>query len=176
MKKLIRTIKLLGWDRIAPIALAVLLTSGIYFDSQLADNFLLKILWIIIGLLVVISISLVFVTAGFSVMRTLVKVSVGLTLIVFIGQSYCDSGMTTATSNEALGSLMGIGILYVIYEFFHTLFKTLVQYKNKVDTNDNDSKGSKWFVIILFLFFITYFTWAIYEVMTPIILSICIYG
>lgn len=80
------------------------------------------------------------------------------------------------SGDNALRSLIGIGLLYIVYEFFRTLLKYLIGYKKELEKDKENSLAIKWFTAILFLSFITYFTWTIYEVMNPIILNLCIYG
>jgi len=122
--------------------------------------------------------------AGFVVFRSLLVASVGLSLIIFIGQAYCAPDVAHI-ANDSLKTLIGFGFIYVITQFFMNLYRELFGDKNS--DSESKRKGTiiilkeinqgkhSWFILIIFILLISLFVWQIYRVITPIIQGLCIY-
>jgi hypothetical protein len=117
---------------------------------------------------------LIMVIAGFTVLKTLFLFAAELSLLIFLAQSFCSVTQRSIASNEAMQNLLIVGILYIIFMFFRSLWKTLKDYYKKVE-------NEKWsiekiFTVSLFLIFSGWFLWEIYLVISPIIRNLCIYN
>ena len=130
--------------------------------------------WILVIGLVLFSIVLliIMVLSGFTVIKALFDTSIGLSLIIFLGQAYCNS-VRTDLGDKGLRSLITIGILYVIFDFIKTLYKGVNERYKMVENKEWSLE--KILLTIFFIFFIGVFMWTIYQVINPIILSLCIY-
>jgi hypothetical protein len=115
--------------------------------------------------------------AGSIVIKALFDVAVGLSLTIFLVQAYCGPMvMRTAASDQALKALVFLGLAYVSYDFLVRIYrgsKELLQSVKEVD-----GKWSTGSVLLcgLILLFIAAFALLIYQVMTPIVTSFCIYN
>lgn len=117
---------------------------------------------------------LIMLIAGFTVLKSLFIFAAELSLLIFLAQSFCSVTQRSAASNEAMQNLLVVGILYIIFMFLHSLWKTLKEYYKKVE-------NEKWsiekiFTVSLFLTFIVWFLWEIYLVVSPIVLNLCVYN
>ena len=116
---------------------------------------------------------LIMLIAGFAVLKSLFLFAAELSLIIFLAQSFCSVASRSAASNEAMQSLLLVGILYIIFVFARSLKKTLKEYYKKVE-NEKWS-FEKIFTVSIFLIFIFWFLRAIYLVVSPIISGLCVY-
>ena len=92
---------------------------------------------------------------------------------MILGKSYCDISHRTEGGDNALGILLAVGILYIIFYFFQNLTSTLNDNYKKI--KDEKWSKEKFIAILLTLFFVGFFIWAIYQVVMPIIFNLCIY-
>lgn len=173
MKKTLKALEKIGWDKIISGLLAVVITTALAVDVQVSGGILAKALWILAGTLFAVSLSLVLIMAGILVVKALIHVSVGLTLIIFLSQSYCSSLLRNDASDDALKALIVLGLFYVTFEFFRLIIGSLMNYKKK--SNFSFSKRGAVVTTIFFLVFLIYFVFAIYLVMNPIIGDLCVY-
>lgn len=130
------------------------------------NNITLLLYIIIIG----ITLLIIVIKAGFTVLKSLFFMAAEISLLIFLSQSYCAVNRT-ALSDSALKNLLIIGLLYIIINFLHSLWK-------KMHEEYKSSKGDKSWeniaFIITFIAFVIFFIWQIYLVIDPIIQNLCI--
>ena len=123
--------------------------------------------------LILFSIFLIIVMflSGFTVIEALFDVSVATCTSLFLAQTYCSS-QRTPTEMQRLSALFSMGTLYVVVDFIKKLCKGIISKYEKI-------KDERWSLdkVLLVIFFIFYrmFLWALYEVIHPIVFSLCIY-
>lgn len=118
--------------------------------------------------------------AGFVVFRSLLAASIGLSLVIFIGQSYCASTVVHS-ANESLKALLGFGLIYVIVQFGINLYKDLFgekdsrekwRQKGTIAIFKEINKGKhSWLVLAIYIPLVSLFVWQISQVINPIIQS-----
>lgn len=123
--------------------------------------------------------------AGYIVFRSLLVASVGLSFIIFIGQSYCALPLEGRTANNSLMILIGVGFIYVLAQFVRSLYKELFgdkdakeewKHKGMIPLFKEINKGKhNWFVVITYGALVSLFVWQIYNVVNPIIYGLCVY-
>jgi len=139
---------------------------------------------IIIAIFFIFSISLIWIMAGYVVFKSLLTASIGLTFIIFIGQSYCAPNVVHS-ANDSLKIIIGFGFLYVVINFLQNLYKELFGDKNLKEELKNmgiiailkkaNKNKHSWSTLIIYALFISLFIWQIYRVINPIFNSLCIY-
>jgi hypothetical protein len=150
-------------------AIAIAAFVGAYFSSVTYLGFA----WIIIGALLTIAISIMAIFAGFVVVKSLFLIAAELSLLIFLAQSYCAAPLRNPASDDALRSLIFLGLIYVVVAFLQSLYTTLSERYKKM-------ASSAWsfrriIAAVLFLIFTVIFLWEIYLVMQPIVLGLCVY-
>ncbi|HEU0080611.1 MAG TPA: hypothetical protein VFQ72_01110 [Candidatus Paceibacterota bacterium] len=129
--------------------------------------------------------SILWFVAGYAVFRSLLVASVGLSFIIFIGQSYCDLPIDERVADSALMTLIGFGFIYVTAQFGKSLYKELFGDKDaKEDWKQkgmigvlkeiNQNKHS-WLALITYGLLISLFIWQVNSVIRPIINGLCVY-
>ena len=156
-------------EKIISLFIAVAIITFFYIDSTLS----IGIAWILLIILLFLLVSAFMTIAGFFVIKSLLNVSAALVLMIFLGKSYCDISHRTEGGDNALGILLAVGILYIIFYFFQNLTSTLNDNYKKI--KDEKWSKEKFIAILLTLFFVGFFIWAIYQVVMPIIFNLCIY-
>ena len=112
---------------------------------------------------------------GIAGMKALVEISAGLSLIVFLAESYCGQGIVrTANSDLALKLLIAIALVYLVFNFFRVFIQGITGYFDTL-TEEKHRILLKWVSTIFFLCIVGVFLGTLYEVMRPIILGLCIY-
>ena len=136
-----------------------------YFHSTL-----LILLWALVILLWVIFVTSLMTVAAFAILKPLIGISAGLTLLIFLSQTYCGLATITATGKTALLIVVLFGLIYLGYGFFNTLRKPIADITQLV--KDNPVWEG---YLSVGLLFITggVFIWAIGMVVVPIVLNIC---
>ena len=124
--------------------------------------------------------------AGLAVFRALFVVGAGLSLVIFIGQSFCDVPVKFHTADSSLMNIIGFGLLYVGGLFIVSLYKEL--YGDKEAKSDSRQKGmiklfkdmnggkNPWLILVLYALFLGLFLWQLYQVINPIIDNLCVYS
>lgn len=153
----------------AAALIAALAFAGAYFSSVSYLGFA----WIIIGTLLTIAITIMAIIAGFVVVKSLFLIAAELSLLIFLAQSYCAAPLRTSASDDALRSLIFLGLVYVVIAFLQSLYGNLKDSYKKMT-------GKPWsfrrvVAAALFFIFTVVFLWEIYLVMKPIILGLCVY-
>ena len=158
------------------VGIASVLLIKIPFFSTVAPIFIIAVF----GLFLLI----LWGVAGFVVFRSLLVASVGLSLIIFIGQSYCAPGVARV-ADDSLKILIGFGFIYTIAQFCRNLYRELFgdkkadeDWKRKgtiaVFKEMNEGKHS-WLILVTYGLLVSMFVWQIYRVIVPIVDSLCVY-
>ena len=143
---------------------------GVTFYTQYFSNALFVILAIELGLIVMVT----WTMAGYAVMKSLVYVSAGLSLLIFLAQSYCDVPTIARTGNDALKILLGFGLLYITLEFFRSLYKEMSNHSKFL--KDRNEGKKPWMILVPFALFTGIFIWQVYQVVSPIIHNLCVFS
>jgi hypothetical protein len=114
--------------------------------------------------------------AGLIVIKSLALVAAELSLIIFLAQSYCaPEVMKTPSGNSALAGLVLLGLSYVMYRFFFDVYAELQQQGKKFKEVDGKWSFEAIALFIMLVLFVILFTVMIFEVVSPIVRSFCIY-
>lgn len=164
--------KLLKKENLIPILITLTVGLVIFFDTNYWNNTALNFTWILIFTVLTAFMLIIYLYAGVVVARSLFTVAAGLSLIIFIAQSYC-AVPRTESSDQALSSLIIASLLYITLSFSRTIYKEMLKhYRLK---NDGETTNEAVFVGGVFVISIVLFLSAIYKVMYPIITYLCIY-
>ncbi|MCE9541841.1 hypothetical protein K8R03_04795 [Candidatus Kaiserbacteria bacterium] len=158
-------------ENLIPMLLAIAITGIALFDSNYLHNELLTVMFVLASLLFIVLLSVIFAYAGYIVLKSLFLLSAELSLLIFLAQEYCNTGVHTG--DDALRSLVALSILYILYVFFKSLWTALVKEKDNIP----DKQWTKEGIIIIGFFLISVISllWMIYQVASPIILGLCVY-
>ena len=160
-------------EDIIPFILSIGITVIFLVDYNFLNNRLLSGLLVLEVIMLTFLILMIMFMAGFTVMKSLSIVAAEISLLIFLAQSYCAIPNRVISGDNALKTLLLVGILYISFYFFHSLYKGLTEKYKKF--KDEKRSLEKIIIIILFLFFIGFYVWIIYQVIKPIILNLCIY-
>jgi len=160
-------------ENILPFLFTFIIVIFAFLHLTHVDNLII----IIIAVAVIVSLTLIvlwiFMEAGFAVLKSLFFMGAEVSLLIFLSQSYCDAEKTLSVNDDALRSLIFISLAYITFEFFKSLIAAL---KKRLDNiPDKEWPWEKVVIVILFLLFTLSFIYMIYQVVSPIILNICIY-
>jgi hypothetical protein len=159
-------------ENIAPLIFTIILVLFVLTDYQLKG----QIAGIVFGLeLVALSLLSLFIMfwAGFTVMKALAFVAAELSLLIYLGQSYCGLPSRTTSGDNALKALLVVGILYISFYFFQSLYRGLSEKYKKL--KDEKRSWEKVVFITLFIIFVAFYIWVVWQVVAPIIFNLCIY-
>lgn len=123
--------------------------------------------------------------AALAVFRSLMVIGAGLSLILFIAQSYCDLDVTQRLADDSLQSLIGISILFIGVIFAIRLYRELFGDPNakrefdkigalKVFRAANKGKDSI-LLLVLYASFMGLILGQLFHVLYPIFNNLCIY-
>ena len=159
---------------------AIVITSIGFIDSNFFHAQITKTLFISEIVIFSILLAVLMVYAGMFVVRALVRVSVGLSLILFLSQSYCNVSHRTQNGDQALQWLVVLSLFYIVYDFLTYLWRKIdnkvlkkIERKNKISSKKDRKIGN--FFKITFLFFVVFSVWMVYQVVQPIFSDLCIY-
>jgi hypothetical protein len=110
--------------------------------------------------------------AAHAVMKSLFWVGASLSLMIYLAESYCSLPSNARTGNDALKTLIAIGLIYITVDFFRTLYK---EFTTRSKTLKEIDGQTPWFLVVPFAVFTGLLVWQIYQVMDPIVLNLCIY-
>lgn len=124
--------------------------------------------------------------AALAVFRSLMVVGAGLSLILFIAQSYCGLDIADRVADDSLRSLIGISILFIGVIFVTRLYRELFGDPNarrefdklgalKVFRDANKGKDSILF-LVLYASFMGLILGQLFQVLYPIFNNLCVYG
>lgn len=157
------------------IAGAAAIALATFVGAYLSSVSYLGFAWIVIGTLLTIVITLMAILAGFVVVKSLFLIAAELSLLIFLAQSYCNVPLRTPASDDALRSLIFLGLIYVVVAFIQSLYETLKERYKKMNDRSGAWSFQRIIVAALFFIFAGIFLWEIYLVMQPIILGLCVY-
>lgn len=153
--------------------ISIVIASIFFFGYYLWGDRFTSSIWTITGIMLVVFVFLVMFIAGFAVMKALFFVAAEISLLIFLAQSYCNVPIRSAASNEALQSLLIIGLAYIVFNFCRSLLEV---FKKDYKPVKNERWSSHKIVIVsLFLFFAGVFVWQIFLVVNPIVSNLCVY-
>ncbi len=123
--------------------------------------------------------------AALAVFRSLMVIGAGLSLILFIAQSYCALDISKRVADDSLQSLIGISIIFIGVTFGVRLYRELFGDPNakrefdKVGVlqsfrNANEGKDS-YIILVLYASFMGLILGQLFEVLYPIFNSLCVY-
>lgn len=161
-------------DKVLPFTFAVGLTLLAFLDSAYFHNTGIFILAILVLIIIIGLITAIYISAGFTVLKSLFLLSAEISLLIFLAQSYCGVKIVSTSSDYALQGLILLGIMYILYEFFKSLRQSLINRLKKVP----QSKWSfeKVTIVSLFLVSTVAVIFVIYQVTNPIILDLCVFN
>lgn len=187
MRKLFsKLVGYIGVDRknITPFLLflvGVIVTSILLISTPILSTIGPILFTIVFGLFLL----LISAVAGYAVFRSLLAASVGLSLIIFIGDEYCQLPVTQQTANNSLMTLISIGFIYIAVQFVYSLYKELFGDKEAKEEwrrkgalaifKEANSNKYSWFVLVVFALFVALFVSQVYQVINPIIHGLCVY-
>lgn len=137
-------------------------------------------------------IGLVFITlftwslAALAIFRSLMVIGAGLSLILFIAQSYCGLDITERVADDSLKSLIGISVIFIGVIFVSRLYRELFgnpKTKREFDRigalqsfrDANDGKDSI-IILVLYASFMGLILGQLFQVLYPIFNNLCVYG
>lgn len=152
----------------------------VYWEEQIR---IFALAFSVIGLLVLTIFT--WSLAALAVFRALMVVGAGLSLILFIAQSYCALDVAERLANDSLRSLIGISILFIGVILVVRLRRELFgdpEGKREFDKvgvlksmrDANDGKDS-FIILILYASFMGLILGQLFEVLYPIFNNLCIY-
>lgn len=152
---------------------SMVLSMGLLTSYHFLGSRLTTALWLVTAILLVLLLSIIMVIAGFAVLKALFYVAAELSLLIFLAQSYCDVPNYPVSGEQALKSLLFIGISYILIKFFLSLYKALKK-NYKVVKNEGWS-NEKVATVVLVLVFTVLFIYEIYLVTAPIVQNLCVF-
>jgi hypothetical protein len=153
---------------------SLIVTSAFFLDQSVFHHELLSVLLVVDSILLGIILLFAIIMAGFTVMKALIEVAAGLSLLIFLAQSYCSSGYTNSAGNDSLKSVLAMGLLYMSFHFFQKLYESLTDNLKKIRGKEG-GRVEKTIVIALYIIFTGLFLWEIYRIIDPIVRGLCVY-
>jgi hypothetical protein len=166
-----------NWLAFAIATVAGLVVLAVAYLSSVS---LLGAAWIIVGALLTVSIALIAILAGFVVVKSLFLIAAELSLLIFVAQSYCAAPARSPLSDDALRSLILLGLIYIIVAFIQSLYAAISERFEKIGKSTRVSRVPGWnirkiIITTLFFIFSILFLVEIYLVIQPIIAGLCVY-
>ncbi len=160
-------------ENIHSLVISIIIIFLFFLGFHFLGNYFTGTIWIINTIILGFLILIIMIMAGFAVLKSLFLVAAELTLIIFLAQSYCDVPTRFTPGDKALKSLLVIGVLYIIISFCRSLYEVIKNNYRKVK-KDRWSIGEI-IIITIYSIFAIMFIWQIYQVVSPIILNLCVY-
>lgn len=161
---------------ILAIIATVFLLLTVFFGVNHFSTILSNSLTLIVGVLWLVVLAFIIVLAGSIVVRALFGVAAGLSLLIFLAQSYCAPGVSrTLLGNQALQALIALGLLYVAYDFSSAMYAEYKEQKIKLKAVEGKWTFAGVMMFTLLTLFIVSFVSMVYQVVNPIILGFCVY-
>jgi hypothetical protein len=147
---------------------------AIFIFAYVSSVSLLGAAWIIVGTLLTVSVGAIAVLAGVVVIKSLFLIAAELSLLIFIAQSYCDDATRSAIGNDALRSLIFLGLIYIAFAFVQSLYAAIKERYQKIGTRGGWNIRTI-ILTALFLVFTCLFLFEIYLVVQPIFAGLCVF-
>lgn len=146
----------------------------IFVVTYISSVSLIGAAWIVISAILTIAIALIAVLAGFVVVKSLFLIAAEISLLIFLAESYCTTPLRSAAGDDALRTLIFLGLIYIAYAFVQSLYEAIKGHFKKIEK-------SMWNVrriitTAVFLTFTIIFLVEIYLVVQPIIAGLCVYS
>jgi hypothetical protein len=170
-KELIRKLNI--EKKTAPFVLSIVFTL-LLFSYLFFSHYLLGTLQTLAIILWSFMLLVIMFFAGFMVTKSFIKIGAGISLIIFLAQSYCKVPHISST-DDALKTLIIIGFFTITYDFLFSLYESSLKLLEIINKNDKRWPIEKLIIIGLFILFALLFVCIIYQVIKPIILDLCIY-
>jgi len=186
MERILKLLERVGVERrdltaFSVFVLGVIIVSAIFVATPFFATIGPIVLTIIFGIVF----TLLWFMAGYVVFRSFLVASVGLSFIIFIGQSYCAIPLDRHVADSSLMALIGFGFIYVAAQFGRSLYRELFgdkqakeEWRKKGMTGlfkDANRNEHSWLILVIYGLLISLFVWQIYSVIKPIIDNLCIY-
>ena len=160
-------------EKVIQVVFAITTAALFLMDSKFFNGQVANILLIFEVSIIAIAFTALMVLVGFRIVESLVKISAGLSLLLFIADTYCKLPSQARTGDDALKALFAVGLMYLFFSFFRSLWTLLTKDYGRV-------RNEKWswekiVAVSLYVLFAVLFVTALYKVMHPIIVSLCIY-
>lgn len=160
-------------ENVRPLIISIAITLFFFLGTHFLGNYFAATMWIFNAVMLGLLLSFFMIVAGFAVLKSLFFVAAELSLLIFLAQSYCAVPSRLAAGDEALKSLLAIGILYIAVSFCRSLYEAIKNNYKKVE-NERWS-WEKIMGVSLYLIFTLLFIWQVYRVVSPIVLNLCVY-
>lgn len=159
-------------QKLITLLFVAVVTVIVILDQTIFDGKLKKVSLYINLAAALIVFTFMAIVAGYAVIQSLFLLGAELTLLIFLAQSYCSVPARTENGDMALEVLIVFGMFFVLLKFGESLYKRLTGFSESLPKNDK-----VWSIIILLLFLLTVaiFLFALYQVVSPIFTSLCIY-
>lgn len=169
--------KRLSIEKIIIVVLSAIFALLIVLNgAEHATILLSKSLFVILGILWLLILSIAMYLAGAIVVKSLFKVAAGLSLVIFLAQSYCLPEVArTVSGDQALKLLMVLGLAYVMYDFLTAVYLEFKERGRTFKEADGRWKFMGVVMVGLLFLFIATFVFMVYQVVSPIVLGLCIY-
>lgn len=145
----------------------------IFAVTYISSISLLGAAWIVVSTILTIAIALVAVLAGFVVVKALFLIAAELSLLIFLAESYCGTPLRSAAGDDALRTLIFIGLIYIAFAFVQALYEAIKGHFKKIDKDMWNVR--RVVTTAVFLTFTVIFLVEIYLVVQPIIAGLCVY-
>jgi hypothetical protein len=144
-----------------------------YLATTALQPYLDRIAFVLLAIELTIIFTIVWYFAAHAVLKSLFGVSAGLSLVIYLAQSYCAVPAAMRTADNALKSLVVFGMIFIGIEFCTSLYKEGMARSNQF-MEVNDHKWP-WLILILFAIFTGIFVWQVVQVIVPIVNDLCVY-
>ena len=144
-----------------------------FFAANHLNPYLTNIGYVILVIELMIVVTITWGLAVHVVIKALFGVSAGLSLIIFLAQSYCQIPLAAQTANDSLKSLVAFGLIYIGVEFFCSLYKEATDRAKTLKEANNNKRP--WLILIPFALFTGLFIWQVVQVLLPLIQNLCVY-
>ena len=127
---------------------------------------------LVVELIIIVSFAYYF--AGRAVMKSLFIIGAELTLMIYLAQAYCDIvPAAVRTADEAMKSLLNLGLLYLGIKFVYVLYKEVINSAELLRKINGNKKP--WLILIPFAMLVGALVTQISQVLYLIISNLCIY-
>jgi len=174
IKRYLERFNLKEKSTIISVMLTVIFGILVFVDKTYLGNYLTNILLGANIVMLIILAVFVMVIVGVAVMKALVYISAGLSLIIFLSQSYCSALPHTVSGNSSLKFLIMTGLVFLVIEFFKIFYEGVSKYFDKFK-KINKEYFLKTILVIFFIIMAFTFLSSLFQVMRPIILDLCVF-
>lgn len=160
-------------ENIVSTVFAVLVAAGGLLHHFHLSDLALKGVWILSALMIGLVLVAIMLVAGFAVFRAVVKASAGFTILIFLAETYCGLESVTPEGIQALTFLWGVSLLYILFEFAREFQKVCKEHLDTLGEDKRTWQGR--LTITIFILFAAGYIAALYQVLNPIIHTLCIF-